>query len=135
MERNRGYINRTSSGYIGKINIENVVLDIVCSFWSNEIPNFIWMQRIKEKRFDENTKSFSDYIPKPFFECYAYKEKEKESRRFIYKGSFFFVGYKYEMTCWWEDKTEQQLNLLIKRSDTQPLLERLNELKKINQKK
>lgn len=130
-ERNRGTLLRTQNGYLGQINIENILLDLVCTFWTENKTSFVWIKRTKGKRFDEMTKTFIDYEQKPTLECYAYKERK--GRNFVYKGNFMFVGYKYEMVCWFEDKTEHQVNVKVCRCEDQPILERLNELKKQEQ--
>lgn len=126
--RDRGYAVRTNNGYLGKINIANVVMDVQVTFWSDKKPYYIWIQRQKEKLFDETTLTFSDYNAKPFFECYAYKAKPKDVIN--YKGEFMFVGFKYELVAWFEDKTEHQINFEVTRSESQPILKRLNEINK-----
>lgn len=127
--RNHGYVIRTISGYIGKLSIDGVVIDINCTFWSDKKPNYIWVQRVKEKIFEEKTKTFIDYIPKPTFNCYANKTKNDSMN---YRGEFMFVGFKYELMAFWEDKKDHQLNFEVKRCERQPILERLNQLNKEN---
>lgn len=128
MERNKGSIIRGKDGYKGEISIEGVIFDIMCTFWSNQKPNYIWLKRIEEKKFDEKTNTFSSYTPKPFFECYAYKTKRSDIIN--YRGQFMFVGFKYDLMAWFEDKTEKKINIRINRSESQPILKRLNELNK-----
>ena len=126
--KNKGLVTRTNNGYIGRLNIENVIFDIQTTFWSDKSPNYIWVQRPKEKNFDEKTKTFMDYIPKPFFECYAYKAKKNDIM--AYRGDFMFVGFKYELIAWYEDKNGHQMNFEVERSKSQPILNRLNEINK-----
>lgn len=127
--RNKGYVVRTMDGYIGQLSIEGVVIDINCTFWSDKKPNYIWVQRIKEKIFEPKTMTFIDYIPKPIFNCYANKTKNDTMN---YRGEFMFVGFKYELMAFWEDKKDHQLNFEVKRCERQPILERLNQLNKEN---
>jgi len=124
--RNKGFVTRTNNGYIGEINIDDVVFDINCTFWSYEKPNFIWLQRNKEKIFNEKINTFTDYTPYPFFECRANKQNKKDT--FDYCGNFMFVGFKYKLTAWFEDRTEHQLNLSIERYEDQPFLKKMGEL-------
>lgn len=126
--RNKGYVIRTNNGYVGRMNVENIIFDIQTTFWSDKKPNYIWIQRVKAKRFNEKTKTFIDYIPKPFFECYAYKTKKNDV--VCYRGELMFVGFKYELAAWFEDKTEHQMNFEVERSQSQPILKRLNEINK-----
>ena len=126
--RNHGSVIRGVNGYIGNISIEGVVLQIVCSFWSDKKPHYIWVKRMKEERFDVATNTFNSYDPKPFFECYANKTKKPDSM--AYRGEFMFVGFKYNLAAWFEDKTEKQLNFEIERSSSQPIIERLNVINK-----
>jgi len=125
---NSGIIVKGKDGYQGRLSIEGVEFDIVCTFWSYQKPNFIWLQRVKEKNFDEKTNTFNSYIPKPFFECKANKTKRSDTMN--YRGQFMFVGFKYDLMAWFEDKTEKKLNIRINRSESQPILKRLNELNK-----
>ena len=131
--RNKGYVIRTNNGYVGRMNVENIIFDIQITFWSDRKPFYIWVQRQKEKIFNEETLTFSDYTPKPFFECYAYKRRTNGI--VDYKGEFMFVGFKYELIAWFEDKTEHQMNLDVTRSESQPILKRLNEINKEKQNK
>ena len=126
--RNRGYVIRTLAGYLGQLSIEGYEMDILCTFWSDKKPNYIWLQRIKEKIYDEQKKTFTDYAPKPSWVCKAEKTRGKDSMD--YRGEFMFVGFKYELSAYFEDKTEHQLNIIIKRSNIQPILKRLNEINK-----
>lgn len=124
MQRNKGVVKRSRNGYVGRINIDNVEFDVNCTFWSDRKPAYIWVQRNKEKRFHAPTKSFFDYTPKPTFECIA----DKVGRGGVYKGQFMFVGFKYDLTAWWEDKQETILNFDIQRCEEQPIIKRLNEI-------
>ena len=47
-----------------------------------------------------------------------------------YRGELMFVGFKYELAAWFEDKTEHQMNFEVERSQSQPILKRLNEINK-----
>lgn len=125
--RNKGYVIRTINGYVGKLSIDGVVIDIVCTFWSDKKPNYIWVQRVKEKRYDDKNRCFIDYVPKPVFECYANKTKKGDIM--TYRGEFMFVGgFKYDLCAFWEDRDDKQLNFEVRRSTSQPILKRLNEL-------
>lgn len=128
--RNNGFVIRTNKGYIGKLNVDNVIFDIQTTFWSNEKPNYIFVNRPKGKTFDEKNNTFTDYTPRPFFECKA--DKTKKSDTMDYRGEFMFVGFKYILSAWFEDKTEHQLNFIVEISKSQPILNRLNEINKEN---
>lgn len=130
--RNKGNVIRTANGYIGQINIEGVIMDINATFWDGKKYKCdLWIQRIKEKKYDELNNKFIDYTPKPFLQCFANKLKKKDT--FDYKGDFIFVGFKYDLIAWWDDKAEHQLNISVERSKSQPILERLNKIKKENE--
>lgn len=134
LQYNKGLVTRTINGYFGKLSIEGYVMDIVCTFWSDKKPDYIWVQRVNEKIFDIRTKTFSEYTPKPSFVCKA--DKTRGNDIMDYRGEFMFIGFKYELCAWFEDRTEHQLNFEIKRSSSQPILKRLNEInKQINTQK
>lgn len=126
---NKGLLERTNNGYIGKLSIEGYVMEINATFWDKKKNGCdLWVQRVKEKKYNPETQQFTDYIPKPFFECYLIKMKKKDS--LDYRGEFIFIGFKYGMVAWFENRTEHQLNLRIERCESQPLLNRLNEINK-----
>lgn len=128
IEYNKGIVIRGINGYTGILSVDGAKFDISCTFWSNKKPNFIWLQRIKEKKFNSSTNTFTSYTPKPFFECYAYKTKKNNAIDYI--GEFMFIGFKYELKAWFEDRTEKQLNIEVRQTDSQPILRRLNEINK-----
>lgn len=125
--RNRGYLLRTSTGYIGELNIENVIIEINGTFWEKKKNGCdLWIQRSKEKHFDEGTKSFIDYIPKPFMECYA--NRKTKDGKICYKGEFVFVCFIYKMIALWEEKDQKKMGIIIERSENQNILKKLNEI-------
>ena len=124
---NHGYVKRTPKGFFGELSIEGFKMDIQATFWNKTITGCdLWLQRRKKKIFEEKTNTFKSYIPKPYFECYALKDKGKNK---IYRGEFIFVGFKYSLSSFWEDKTEKLLNISIERTKDQPILDRLKEIK------
>lgn len=124
---NHGYVKRTPKGFFGELSVEGFKMDIQATFWNKAVTGCdLWIQRKKKKIYEEKTNTFKSYIPKPYFECYAIKDKGKNK---IYRGDFIFVGFKYSLSSFWEDKTENLLNISIERTKDQPILDRLREIK------
>ena len=122
---NHGYVKRTTKGFMGELSIDGFEIDIQATFWDKASTGCdLWLQRKKKKIYEEKTNTFKSYIPKPYFECYTIKGKDK-----IYRGEFIFIGFKYSLSSFWEDKTEKLLNISIERTKDQPILDRLREIK------
>ena len=126
VERNKGYVEKTRDGYIGQINIEGCVMNIFCTFWLYEKPPFLYIERCKKLKFDEKNKSFIEYIPKPIVQIKATKTRKDDNLDF--RGSFMFLGFKYDISLWWEDKDKKVILMDVERNLEQVLLKRINEL-------
>jgi len=123
--RNKGFVARGINGYIGKINIEGVTLDINATFWKREKRRFVWIQRQKMIKYDEREKKFYDIMPRPILDCkanYTYKKFPDIS----YRGQFMFARFKFDLTGRFEDKKEKILLFDISKSEEQPLIETTN---------
>ena len=127
IERNKGYVEKSKDGYLGYINVDGCIMAIYCTFWMSQKPPYIYIQRCKKLKFDEKNKTFKEYIPKPILQIKADLTKKSDNVRF--RGSFMFIGFKYEIAAWWDDeKTKKVLRFDVVRSENQTLLKRINEL-------
>lgn len=128
LQRNKGYVNKTPQGYVGTINVDNIKMDIVCTFWSR--PSLIWLQRVKAKKYDPINKTFEEYEPRPKFECKAKRVVKDGS--YLYEGSFMLIGTKYDIIAYFEDRKEKRLVMNISKSKEQPYIERMKEINNKN---
>lgn len=131
MERirgNSGFVDKTSEGFKGRISIEGVEFDIECTFWRDaDGKRMIWVRRQKEAVFNPLDETFTEYKAKPSFECCAKARGEGSANR--YKGEFMFIGFKYSLDAWFEDRLEKRMDISIERNASQPIISRLNEIR------
>lgn len=115
---------------MGHLNIEGVKLAVICEFWRdrNDVP-FIHIKRLPVKVFDENTETFKDVQPKPYFECYA-KYTGDNYPKISYRGYFVFAKFQYELIGRWNNRDQRTLMISVQRTNEQPIIERLNKIMK-----
>jgi len=128
VQRNKGYVEKKPNGFIGAINIDNIKMDIVCTFWSR--PSMIWIKRIKAKKYDPINHTFEEYEPRPYFDCKAIRVNKEGV--YSYEGSFMLIGLKYSLIAYFEDHKERKMVMSIEKSKDQPYIERMKEINNNN---
>lgn len=120
-----GYIEKTSKGFRGRLNIEGMNLGtIIGGFYKSDqgIP-FVWLKRERVYEYKADTHSFIYRPARPEWECYAFKSKQPN---IAYEGSFIFLHFAYKLICFWDNVIKDRLVINIIRDDKQPLIAAIN---------
>jgi hypothetical protein len=131
-----GYIERNKDGtYGGSLTIEGITLQggITAVYFKDEGENYLWLRRKKVLEYDFESQSYREREAKPQFE--AYLKKQVDNNAVAYKGEFFFMRFKYSITCIWDKvlgNDKQRLNLFVERLplSQQTIINSINESKK-----
>lgn len=112
-----GYIMRQPQGfYRGELTIDGVNLEggIEAVFFKQDGDTYLWLKRRALLQYDISTDSYSKRDRKPKWE--AYLKKQVEDNTTVFKGTFYFMRFKYSIKGYWDKvfgKDDSRLNLYV----------------------
>jgi hypothetical protein len=133
-----GYIERQSGGtYSGKIAIDGVVLgDIDACYFEKGGCKYLWLKRRRIMEYDDKERRYTVREREPRWEVYL--KKGVDSGNVVsYRGSFFFMHFKYNIYGIWDvsiGMERNRLNLFVERAPSEEQTV-INSIKERNKRK
>lgn len=102
--------------YRGELTIDGVNLEggIEAVFFKQDGDTYLWLKRRALLQYDISTDSYSKRDRKPKWE--AYLKKQVEDNTTVFKGTFYFMRFKYSIKGYWDKvfgKDDSRLNLYV----------------------
>lgn len=130
-----GYIQRESGdGFVGHLSIQGVDLSpIEGSYFEENGEKYLWLKRRPILEYDYDTMSYRKRPREPRWECYMKKQFTNDGV-VAYKGTFFFLRYKWSIIGTWDRMMTEKdrLNLFVERLPTseQTIIQSINKRNK-----
>ena len=133
-----GFVERKEDGkYEGTLKIDGKIdLSPIYGvyFKDEDYGSYLWIRRKPILEYDIETQSYKKRERKPMFECYL--KKQVSDNAVAYKGTFFFMHFKFSITGVWDavlgNDKKHRLNLFTERlpMEQQTIINSINERKK-----
>ena len=126
-----GYIQEeVGDGYIGRLSIEGVDLSpIDGTYFEEDGVKYLWLKRKPMLEYDYETMSYKNRPREPRWECYM-KKQFTDDGVVAYKGTFFFLRYKWSIIGTWDVgmRDKSRLNLFVERlpNSEQTIIQSIN---------